>query len=187
MVLEIPQSESESIKLNLYKTNVYNPDANVITASDGSITTPGQGQHYWGVVQGDFEHSLAAISISENEISGLVQMGNRQYVLGKMENSDQEIFYPSDKLPSGPDFKMDELEVEYDIYQHFGNVADTQAYIEAAWSQVFILYKNEGIDMAIKTLKIWDTDDPYWLPDTCGNSRFLSSILLVNLMVIQLT
>jgi len=60
----------------LYKTKVYDQDANVITASDGSSTKPEQGQHYWGVVQGDNENSLAVISISENEISGLVQMGN---------------------------------------------------------------------------------------------------------------
>jgi len=75
MVLEIPQSDSESIKLNLYKTKVYSQDAKVITASNGSTETPEQGQHYWGVVQGDVEHSLAAISISDHEISGIVQMG----------------------------------------------------------------------------------------------------------------
>jgi hypothetical protein len=33
---------------------------------------------------------------------------------------------------------------------------------------VFILYKNEGIDMAIKTLKIWDVEDPYTSRNTVG-------------------
>lgn len=198
MVLEIPQSDSESIKLNLYKTKVYSQDANVIIASNGSTKTPEQGQHYWGVVQGDIEHSLAAISISDYEISGIVQMGATQYVLGKMDNSEQEIFYPSDKLNAFPNFTLDELEApngakiptfesfkafgaesddlcmklyveaESDMYRHHGSIEETQAWIEAAWSQVFILYKNEGIDMTIKTLKIWDIEDPYTSTDTVG-------------------
>jgi len=60
----------------LYKTKVYDQDAKVITASDGNATKAEQGQHYWGVVQGDADNSVASISISENEISGLVQLGN---------------------------------------------------------------------------------------------------------------
>jgi hypothetical protein len=71
---------------------------------------PKQGQHYWGVVEGNLENSLAAVSISDSEISGIVTMDNTQYALGKMKHSDQEIFYPTDKIEN-PVEDRDVLEV----------------------------------------------------------------------------
>lgn len=53
------------------------------------------------------------------------------------------------------------IEAQYDMFQYFGSVEATKAYVEAAWAQVIILYANEGITMTISSIKIWDTKDPY--------------------------
>jgi hypothetical protein len=69
-----------------------------------------QGQHYWGVVEGNLENSLAAVSISDSEISGIVTVDGEQYALGKMKHSDQEIFYPTANIEN-PVEDRDVLEV----------------------------------------------------------------------------
>lgn len=48
-----------------------------ITSSLNSTTVePSVGHHYFGVVQDHLEDSLAEISISEFEISGIIQLGD---------------------------------------------------------------------------------------------------------------
>lgn len=43
-----------------------------------------------------------------------------------------------------------------------GNNYDaTKNWIEAVLAEVFILYANDGIQMTLKNLKIWTTQDPY--------------------------
>ena len=52
-------------------------------------------------------------------------------------------------------------EVEYDMFQHHGDEATTRAWVEAVWSQVILLYQQDGLIVQMQTLNIWDTEDPY--------------------------
>ena len=53
------------------------------------------------------------------------------------------------------------VEVEYDVFDNFIGLTDCLLWVEAAWSQVLVLYANDGMTLTVKTLKIWDTEDPY--------------------------
>lgn len=89
--------------LNLFRTDIYAPDAKICRSSDpDNCISPPQGLHYRGIVEGNTEDSLASISISEYEIAGIVQFENHTYVLGRMENSNVEVFYRDDQLQASP-------------------------------------------------------------------------------------
>ena len=47
------------------------------------------------------------------------------------------------------------------MYQYHGSVAAVVAYVEAVWSEVAMLYANEGISLLISSIKVWDVQDPY--------------------------
>jgi Metallo-peptidase family M12/Secretion system C-terminal sorting domain len=75
----------EVLELELVKVNLFTPDFIVNTSSgksfDGNI-----GVHYQGIVKGK-SNSLAAISIFNNEVMGLISLkDNGNIVLGKIEN-----------------------------------------------------------------------------------------------------
>ena len=104
-----------------------------------------------------------------------------------MENSDLEVFYRDDSLQISPDINFETpltpdtanmssndtidtasnevkcvmlyIEISHDIYQTFGDKTD--AWVASVWSQVLLLFANEELTAKIKTLKIWDIQDPY--------------------------
>lgn len=189
------------MELWLYKAKIYATGA-TISDSSGRRLDAEAGRHYWGIVKGHPEDSLAAISISDDEIAGLVQLGSDQYVLGKMKEREMEVFYRVDKFKHQPPFNLDTvlvpfdepkpkdkpepgdtwqspinevtcvkvyLETEFDMYQYHGSsLGATASWVEAAWSQVFILYANEDVTVEIKALLIWSGLDPYTSGSTIG-------------------
>ena len=62
------------------------------------------------------------------------------------------------------------VEISHDIYQTFGE--STQEWVSSIWSAVFLLFANEDLTVKIKTLKIWDTPDPYPEIESKGNHDF---------------
>ena len=176
------------MELWLYQKDIFAPDAKITHASNDSATTEQkQGTHYWGIVKDHLEDSIAAISFIDNEINGLIELADHQYVLGKMDNSDLEVFYRDDSLQITPDINFQTpltpetanissndtidaasnevkcvmlyIEISYDIYQTFG--IKTDAWVASVWSQVLLVFANEDLTVKIKTLKIWDVPDPY--------------------------
>ncbi|MCD8539047.1 MAG: M12 family metallo-peptidase [Leadbetterella sp.] len=53
------------------------------------------------------------------------------------------------------------FEADYSIFQAKGSVQGAVDYVTDMFSQVAVLYKNEGIEVVISEIKVWDTPDPY--------------------------
>lgn len=53
------------------------------------------------------------------------------------------------------------IEVEHDIFTHHETFEATQAWIEAVYAQVFVLFDNDGLTLTLQTVFIWDTPDSY--------------------------
>ncbi len=148
---------------------------------------------YWGVVEGK-ENSTAVINIFQNQISGTIDLGDKTYTLGKVQNSNKHILYQEKDLLEKPSLScfsenIEEgihesienqtrssgnpdncvrmyIEVDYDLFSRFGNITDTYNYIAGAFSQVAILYANESINISLNQILIWDNEDPYNGPST---------------------
>ena len=188
--ITLPQEEGDDITLWLYRTTIYNDGAVVCLHDDegDDCEAADQGRHYWGIVEGRPDDSVAACSLQETEYSCLVQLGDDQFVLGNMADSDQEVFYNTKDLNSNPNVgydtvlnptglatsgledntKVDDpcvaiyVEVEYDIYEyHNSDEQETREWVEAAFAEVFALYANDGIRATINHMKIWTTPDDY--------------------------
>lgn len=124
--LTIPTTEGNQV-LKLVKVKIVDPNLKVRTSSMGDVSV-NWGTHYRGVVEGH-TNSIAAISIFENEVSGMFSSDqlNGNYVLGKIQaerngehivyndrdlleargfgcltKDDGEAYKPSDLLPPPP-------------------------------------------------------------------------------------
>lgn len=53
------------------------------------------------------------------------------------------------------------LEIEYDIFQDKGSVANVMSYITAIHNQSSTIFLNEGINTPLSEIKIWDIVDPF--------------------------
>ena len=98
-------AQTGNIELELYKANIFTPDFSVVTSGTNGRAVPYEGGvHYWGIIKGD-NSSLAAISIFDNEVMGMVSSPSAgNFVLGKLENDAQarHIFYNEKDLKISP-------------------------------------------------------------------------------------
>ncbi len=204
--MEIPKDGLSSLELELYRVDIATPDFFVSSSSmPGQPYLYEQGVHYWGIKKGD-PNSLVAISITDNEIMGLVSFDSDNYVLGRLDKSSDgtHIFYkeadlkmqppvgchtdeieqPDTKAPTTPsgEKSVDKcvrmyLEIDNDLVVAKGGVTPALDYLMGAFSQVSLLYANEGINLFVKEIKAWDTTDPYVGP-SAGNylSQFRTTL-----------
>jgi hypothetical protein len=185
----------EAIVLQMYKAEVFTPEFNVFLASQRSTPFLfDQGAHYWGTADSD-EESLAAISVFAAEVSGMIRYKGIHYTIGKMETTmdDMHIVYESDQVNLPMDLGCDTdpaihtigtstedeggsrngnkcvrmyVEVDYDIFVGKGGVTQAANYVAGAFSQVAILYANDGMTLLVNELLVWDIVDPYTGPST---------------------
>lgn len=195
--MEIPVEGAAPIELQLYKAEITTPDFYVSTSSNkGTEYQYEQGAYYWGIKKGDV-NSLVAITVTNQEVMGFVSYGGDNYVLGKLDKttSGEHIFYKEGDLKNQPTFgcETDEieqpdvkaptgstgeksvdkcvrmyLEIDNDLVVAKGGVTPALDYLMGAFSQVSLLYANEGINLFVKEIKAWDTTDPYVGP-SAGN------------------
>ncbi len=194
--LVIPTNAGGSIELELFKSNIFTPDFTVVTSATNGQPIPYEGGvHYWGIIKGD-NSSLAAISIFNDEVMGMISspaIGN--LVLGKIDNDAQgrHILYNDKDLhaPSVPHcFTVDDgegyspetfrngdhvlttncirlyWEVNYDIYTGKGSVTAATNYITGVFNQSAILYSNDAIPVSLSQLYVWNTASPYTATST---------------------
>ena len=106
--LRIPVQKNKYIELELYKTKIISDNFVVRTSSANEsekINEPGL--FYRGIVKGD-PQSLAAISVFENSIRGLIADAGGNYVLAQVSDSDENyILYNDKKLKAKQDFDCD--------------------------------------------------------------------------------
>ncbi len=88
ITLHIPTTFTESFELELVEVDIFTDDFQVTQASDRKPVQVDLGLHYRGIIKGD-ETSIAAISIFEGEVMGLVSSSAGNLVIGKLNSEKQ--------------------------------------------------------------------------------------------------
>lgn len=196
IALAIP-FEGGTLELDLARATIAEDGVNVVLAS-GQRSTGIPGVHYRGMIRG-VGGSWAAVSLFDGELMALVNDGQGQIVVGKLKDDAQgrHVIYRDRDLRGRPSFTCgtedgdgayhsDELastpgertvrcvryywEVNHNIYLDKGDVANTTNYITGLFNQSAILFDNDGIDVTLSELFIWDVPSPYTGP---GSGDFL--------------
>ncbi len=191
--LSLPVDGMAPLEFQLFKTEVTTPEFRVRTSASKATFDYQQGAYYWGIVKGN-TNSLAAISITGDEIMGFVSIGDENYVIGKLKESNEgvHVFYKEGDLKIAPNFECgtdDELhyigknpvggaekdanncvkmyiEIDNDLVVAKGGVTPATNYVLGAFSQVAILYANESVNFMVNEILAWNTNDPYTGPST---------------------
>lgn len=195
MAFQVP-GPSGTMVLDLVRTEVTTDDFRLTTASGARADRPA-GVHYRGMVRG-VAGSWAAISLFDGQVMGLFGDAQGQWVLGPLEKGPAGVHVLYDdrdmrrsgaftcgtrEVPEG--YRPSELEatsdrtmrcvryyweVNYNIYQDKGNLVNTTNYITGLFNQSATLFDNDGIDVTLSELFIWDQTSPYTGP---GSGNFL--------------
>ena len=103
ITLNIPGANG-NVEIELCQVN-FLPDNFKIVTSEGKTEDYKRGLYYQGTIKGN-DRSIAAISIFENEIMGIVSTDEGNYNLGHLENDNNEYIYYNDRsLLKSFDFK----------------------------------------------------------------------------------
>ncbi|WP_025663678.1 M12 family metallo-peptidase [Aquimarina megaterium] len=116
MNLEIPGQKS-SMVLELVKVDIATDDFKIVEMPSGNVVKSDKTvSHYRGVVRGK-TNSIAAISLLDGEVSGVISIGgeNGNLVMGRLENSSKHIMYEDNNLIHLQDFTCN-TEANYEGY-----------------------------------------------------------------------
>ncbi|MEZ4858366.1 MAG: proprotein convertase P-domain-containing protein [Flavobacteriaceae bacterium] len=189
--LTLPINErGETVTLELLQKDIFSSSFNVRTSDGRDITnTIDRGKHYQGIVAGK-PHSLVGISIFNNEVMGFITMGDGNYVIGRLQDSNSKHIIYNDRdlllqtplnceMPDdGIGYTAEQLqaplnrdpgdvvciyvEAGQSVFNSFGgNLTNTTNFLNGVFAQSYVLYANEGIAMQTSEMFIWTTTDPY--------------------------
>ena len=181
--------------LDLERVDISADGFRVVRASDRAATSYAEGLHYRGVVRGD-PSSVVAISVFDDHVMGMVADALGQVIVGPFEQGPQDwhVLYREEDLlgrstatcatpdePLGPTDQVrigegertircvtNYLEVAYDIHQNKGGVTGATNYVTGLFNQVAILFQNDGIDMVLSEVFVWDVPSPYNATSSSG-------------------
>ena len=191
--LELPTATG-SMTLDLERASITTDDFK-LSAASGMAVNYAPGLHYRGMVRG-IPGSVVAISVFGDEVMGLIIDAEGELVLGRFEDRKDalhvlyreadllrrpdpvcstldagEAYRPSDLVPSG-DRTIRCVryywEVNYNVFQDKGTVAATTSYITGLFNQSAILFANDGVNVVLSELFVWDVPSPYTGPSS-GN------------------
>ncbi len=187
--LEIPISASEKITLELVQANIFDAAFSVRTSGPTEFADANAASHFWGTVKGH-PNRLAAISIFEDEVMGLITDRTSNLVIGKLQNTDEHIIYEDTELTNlseftcatpddgrvYPEAELQDvhttlregskcvklyIEVDKDIHDNKGGLQNTLDYVTGIFTQHALLFANENIDYQISEIFVWTTPSPY--------------------------
>jgi hypothetical protein len=188
IALELP-SVAGSVVLELQRTKITTDDFVVSTASRGKVVEQMPGLHYRGVVRG-VAGSIVAISVFPDQVMGLLSDVSGERVLGLFDHGPKglHVYYHEDDLLARSNatcFAVDDAdpyersklaiegapkttrcvrnywEVNFDIFQNKGSVVNTVNYVTGLFNQSAILFDNDGIDITLSEVFVWDVASPY--------------------------
>ena len=178
--------DNDTIILDLYKFTPLGDDFRVVTAS-GSITQHEE-VYYRGVIRDD-DRSVAALSLLENELMGVISSRKHgNIVIGKDESQGLHVSFKDENLKILNDFACEALEVPghgreetsdhsrsatggcveiyfevtNDLYKELNsNVSSVISHVTGLFNVVSTLYANESLSIKISEIFVWDVNDPY--------------------------
>ncbi len=187
--LTLPLNFANRIELELVKVDIFTGDFKVTRGYDDSELNVDTGVHYRGIVKGD-DRSIAAISILDGEVMGLISNDERNIVLGRLQDAsangkhiaydDLNVFTRREFICAMPDdgigYKRKDLEwkgngravgdcirlyMEADYDIFQDKGAGTAAYVTGLMNEVITLYANENISSVVSQIVVWNTPSPY--------------------------
>lgn len=189
--LQLDDANGKTWSIDLYRTQSVSNDFAVITADSGGEPVFIDGAiFYRGVVKGDY-NSVAAFSIFEGNILGMISSDHGNMVLHPLESEEGSFIFYNDRdlqaeMPfscgmddlewKGPEHNEEDgvgsralsdcvrvyIECDFALYQNKGsNVTNVVNWITAVFNNVATLYANESINTAISEVFVWNTSDPY--------------------------
>lgn len=181
----------------------------VVTTSSGATAELDAGVHYKGRIQGSSQ-SVAGMSVFRDEVVVMASDVRGTLVMGRLKNADEGtmvVYWDRDLVvdnplacgvqDNGPPIHPSRLEepsgerttkcvklyweVNYPIFQDKGSVSATTNFVTALFNQVAILYDNDGIDVQLQQVLVWDTPSPYTGP-TSGDylDQFFNNLTTYN-------
>lgn len=186
--LSLPASEG-TLHLDLMRTELSRDELVVRAASTGGRVRPEAAAHYRGVVRGS-AGSIAAVSVFADGVMVLLSDARGQLIVGPLEQGPRgsHVLYREHDLrisnplachveDDGRSYHPEELhaaegdrtlrcvryywEVNYDLFQNKGSVANTVNYVTGLFNQSAILFDNDGIDVTLSEVFVWDVPSPY--------------------------
>jgi len=189
LILSLP-IEGQQVTFQLVQADIFSDNFQAVAASGASISQD-MGAHYWGAATGDTNSSAAFSFLNNELIGGIHLAGknytlgkvknsdthilyNNADLKSDLDYECQELLPPDmveadmppiDALPSGSivaNCVNIHMEVDHSIYLAAGSDANIAAnYIAGVFAEVAALYTNEGINVQISYLQVWDTPSPY--------------------------
>lgn len=188
ITLELPGAEG-TVLLDLERTELSTDQLIVRLASTGAPTEIPAAVHYRGAIRGQ-GGSFAAISVFGDEVMGILTDASGERILGRTASDAQglHVLYHADDLlirptnschvpESSETYTEDDLrmngadrtlrcvryywEVNHDIFLNKGNVVNTTNYVTGLFNQSAILFANDGIDVTLSEVFVWDVPSPY--------------------------
>ncbi|MEM9051674.1 MAG: M12 family metallo-peptidase [Bacteroidota bacterium] len=188
--MQLPVGEEGIIEVLLYEQSIFTDDAKIYTSDNPDLSIPfPQLKFYRGVVVGE-EHSLVSLVIGDSEINGLVSYGPDTYVLGKIENSQDNIhiWYRDNDILLDETFSCEAIaseeheqdykpttfgatkttrcvrvrvELDTDLVNDFSSSNAAISYTSSLFNQVVALFDNDDIDIAVSEIFAWTGSSPY--------------------------
>lgn len=184
----LPTSQG-TIVIDLQQADAVTDDFTVRVASTGSALELSRGLHYRGVVRGA-QGSIAAISVFAGEVMGLLMDADGERVIGAFDDAPQglHVFYNAKDLFGTPNTGCTALEppgheehrqlpgaggaktircvkwyweAAHDIFLDKGSVINATNYVTGLFNQSAILFDNDGMDVQLQEVFVWDVPSPY--------------------------
>jgi len=187
--LQVPY-QGRIITVQLYKVNIFAEGFHLDTDKSKSISYS-PGIYYRGIVKGDADSVVSFSFFDNEVNGVVSADGINNLVVGKLVkagNSLDYIIYSDSSLKVANTFKcatkdqaalesqaQDKaqgmlsakcvtifFEVDHDLYERNGsNTTTTNNWVTSVFNNVQTLYSNDGISVALKSVYIWTTEDPY--------------------------
>lgn len=168
----------------------------VNTATQGTVQVEA-GKHYRGRVRGD-DHSVVGLSVFREEVMAMVKDRQGTLVVGRLGDAPTgvqiiyrehdlrmrdpftcgtvdsgEAIHPSELQDNGADRSIRCVklywEVDHPIFTNKGSVVAATNYATGLFNQSAILFDNDGVDVQLQEVFVWDTTSPY--TGTTSNDR----------------
>ncbi|MEL6635121.1 MAG: zinc-dependent metalloprotease [Bacteroidota bacterium] len=188
LALTLPLPELGDRQVKLIKSQVLAPDFQVFTSS-GTRLDYQPGAYYRGVLVDD-PTSLVSFSIFDDEVIGMINTKQGNFVIGKLQKgnatthliyNDRDLLVPVDMECGTPDdgvvYRPEELtytasrapgdciriyvEIDDDVVTNKGGATGATNYITGLFNESFTLYANDGLTLVISEIKAWTTPAPY--------------------------
>lgn len=185
--VDIPY-QGNLVSVLLYKADIFAEGFHLDTDQSKKINYE-RGLYYRGIIKGD-SNSIVAFNFFNGELNAIVSSKSlANLVIGKLvkeNNTTDYIVYSDSDLKVAKNFtcstKEDEvsqptertaapsstkcvtvyLEVDNTLYEQNGNnITLTTNWATSAFNNVQTLFNNDGITIALKSMFIWTTPDPY--------------------------